>query len=202
VVHKSLSIIKQPWDIAAAGAWALPANSYPTKAEFGKAWDQLIDNEILQPLDIAGRPGWPASRNRSDTWGHFETENGVRPHNPGDSYQFPAWMQPGGDLSMTLRDYTKFLQENLRGLRGDSSFLRPESFRRLHSPWNGEDARGWGTSDGGRSSEQAGSARTFLAIGRIWTKEDRGLAVVCNAGGRRATRQCSNLVAEFSQEIH
>jgi len=167
----------------------------------GKVWDQLIKSEILQPLGLGGGPGWPASKNRNDTWGHFETEDGVRPHDPGDSYQFPAWAQPGGDLSMTLRDYTKFLQENLRGLRGDSSFLKMESFRRLNSPWDGENARGWGTSDDGKSSEQAGSARTFLAIGRIWPKEERGLAVVCNAGGSRATKQCSNLAAELSAKI-
>jgi len=96
---------------------------------------------------------------------------------------------------MRLRDYITFLQENLRGLQGDSALLKRESFRRLHAPWDRENGRGWGTSDGGKSSEQAGSAMTFLAIGRIWLDQDRGLAVVCNAGGRRATKHCSDLAA-------
>jgi D-alanyl-D-alanine carboxypeptidase len=167
-----------------------------------KSWDQLITTEILQPLKINGGSGWPAAKNRNETWGHFETENGLRPHDPGDSYQFPAWMQPGGDLHMRLRNYITFLQENLRGLRGHSSLLKRESFRRLHSPWDGENGRGWGTGDGGKSSEQAGSAMTFLAIGRIWPEEDRGLAVVCNAGGRRATKQCSDLAAVLGKAPH
>jgi D-alanyl-D-alanine carboxypeptidase len=165
----------------------------------GKSWDQLITTEVLQPLKMGGGSGWPAAKNKDETWGHFETENGLRPHDPGDSYQFPAWMQPGGDLHMRLRDYITFLQENLRGLRGDSSLLKRESFRRLHAPWDGENGRGWGTSDGGKSSEQAGSAMTFLAIGRIWPEEDRGLTVVCNAGGTRATKQCSDLAAILSK---
>jgi hypothetical protein len=104
-------------------------------------------------------------------------------------------MQPGGDLHMRLGDYIIFLQQNLRGVRGDSSLLKRESFRRLHAPWDGENGRGWGTSDGGESSEQAGSAMTFLAVGRIWPEEDRGLTVVCNAGGTRATKRCADLAA-------
>jgi CubicO group peptidase (beta-lactamase class C family) len=168
----------------------------------GKSWDQLIRTEILQPLKLNGGPGWPAAQHRNDTWGHFETENGLRPHDPGDSYQFPAWMQPGGDLHMRLCDYVVFLRENLRGLRGDSWFLKRESFRRLHAPWDGENGRGWGTGDGGKWSEQAGSAMTFLAIGRIWPDEDRGLAVVCNAGGKRATKHCSELAGVLGKMSH
>jgi CubicO group peptidase (beta-lactamase class C family) len=167
-----------------------------------KSWDQLITMQILQPLKISGGYGWPAARDRSDTWGHFETENGLRPHDPDDSYQFPAWMQPGGDLHMRLRDYITFLQENLRGLRGGSSLLKPDSFRRLHSTWDGENGRGWGTGDGGKSSEHAGSAMTFLAIGRIWPGEDRGLAVFCNAGGRRATKYSSDLATVLGKAAY
>jgi D-alanyl-D-alanine carboxypeptidase len=169
------------------------------EAATGTSWDRLIAAEILKPLRIHGGAGWPAAGNPKETWGHFESENGLRAHDPGDSYRFPAWMQPGGDLHMPLGGYVAFLQENLRGLGGASSLLRQASFRRLHSPWDGENARGWGVGEDGKSSEQAGSARTFLAIGRIWPEEDRGLAIVCNAGGRRAARHCSELAAALAK---
>jgi len=163
-----------------------------------KSWDQLIVMEVLQPLKMQGGFGWPVAKSKSETWGHFETEDGLRPHDPTDSYQFPAWMQPGGDLYMRLCDYIVFLQENLRGLRGASTFLKQESFRRLHTAWDGENARGWGVGDDKRSSEQAGSARTFLAMGRIWPDDDRGVAVVCNAGGRRAAKRCTDVAATLA----
>jgi CubicO group peptidase (beta-lactamase class C family) len=96
-------------------------------------------------------------------------------------------------VELSLEDYARFLQVNLRGLEGrDTTLLKAATIKHLHtSPVSPPDkyGLGWGLQDfdGVPASVHVGSAGTFYAITIIQPKLDLGVAVFANAGGERAT---------------
>ena len=100
------------------------------------------------------------------------------------------YMLPAGGMAMTLGEYVKFLQMNLRGLRGeDSAFLSAKTIQRLHSsPMHDQYALGWeiGLINGVRESTHSGSDGSFYALMGLRPSQDVGVAVVLNSAGSRS----------------
>jgi CubicO group peptidase (beta-lactamase class C family) len=98
---------------------------------------------------------------------------------------------PGSRVS--LDDYARFLQINLRGLQGrDTPILKSATIKHLDtSPVSPPDnfALGWGVQDfeGAPASVHVGSAGAFYVVTIIQPSRDLGVAVFTNAGGERAT---------------
>ena len=73
--------------------------------------------------------GFPLSGDRNQRWCHVETQKGFKPV-PGGAVELPSYLLPAGGIAMTLDNYAKFLQMNLKGLEGRNTrfFLpRPSS---------------------------------------------------------------------------
>jgi CubicO group peptidase (beta-lactamase class C family) len=171
------------------GGYAIAAAMGEWKA--GKPWEELIQSRLLLPLGITATSGWPAAHGAQQPWGHEGTNSGFIPHSPDledDPLRAPPAIAPAGDLSMSVRDYAKFIQLHLRGLRGEPRLLSAAGFRRLHTPV-GNYAMGWGEVDlnGERTATHDGSTGTFWAT--VWMQPRRNLAVavLINAGGDRAS---------------
>jgi CubicO group peptidase (beta-lactamase class C family) len=160
------------------------------EARTGMSWEELLQTRLLQPLGIRATFGWPAANDPSQPWGHDEVGSTFVPHPPDlatDPLRMPAAIAPAGDLSLSVRDYARFVQLHLRGLRGRPELLSAASFTRLHTP-TGNYAMGWGEIelDGERTATHDGSTGTFWAT--VWMQPGRDLAVavLVNAGGSRA----------------
>lgn len=166
----------------------------------GSSWEELVSSQVLQPLSIHALFGFPLSAHRSQPWGHVETNTGFKPV-PGGAVQMPPYMLPAGGMAMTLGDYGKFLQMNLKGLTGeDSAFLSAKTIQKLHSPpMQDEYALGWGATqiDGVPSSTHAGSAGSFYAIVALQPSRDEGVAMVLNSGGERSSEAAESLLHAF-----
>jgi len=158
------------------------------EAVMEESWESLLQTRLFHPLGVRGGYGWPAAADRSQPWGHQRRLfRGVRPHDPDGRYQLGALLAPAGDVHMSIEDYARFLQDHLRGLRGQDGLLRAATVQRLHQP-TGEYALGWIARPlaGARASAHEGSAGTFHAIAVLQPERDLAVAVFVNAGFEQA----------------
>jgi CubicO group peptidase (beta-lactamase class C family) len=167
------------------------------EARTGRPWEELLQERLLRPLGISAVFGWPAAADRSAPWGHEPSSVGFIPHDPAladDPFRMPPAIAPAGDLSMSVRDYARFIQLHLRGLTGRAELLRPETFARLHDPVE-HYAMGWGEVDidGVRTATHDGSTGTFWATAWIQPSRDVAVAVLVNAGGERAAEAAARV---------
>ncbi len=163
----------------------------------GSSWEDLVTSQVLEPLGMRAIFGFPLSAGRNQPWGHFETDKGFIAL-PGGVAQDPPYMQPAGGMAMALGDYVRFLQMNLKGLRGENSaFLSAKTIQRLHtSTTHDQYALGWGTSqiDGVPESTHAGSDGSFYALVALQPSRDMGVAVVLNSSGERSSEAADALL--------
>jgi CubicO group peptidase (beta-lactamase class C family) len=167
----------------------------------GESWESLLRVRVFKPLDIDGTYAWSSAPDLNQPWGHHETRTGAKPVNPLDpNERLPPIIWPAGSVELSLDDYARFLQINLRGLQGhDTPLLKAETIKHLHtSPVTPPDkyGLGWGLQDfdGAPSSVHVGSAGTFYAVTIIQPTRDLGAAVFVNAGAERATAAATDTI--------
>lgn len=152
----------------------------------GKPVETLLQQKLFAPLGITtARFDWPATgRLTTQPWGHAATETGFVPVNPLDpNTRAPAWANAAGNVSLSTGDFARFVQLHLRGLRGTSNYLAPDTFARLHSPVDGY-ACGWAIQqiEGEPTiSHHAGGTDLFYAVMVVVPDLDRAAVVVVNA---------------------
>jgi CubicO group peptidase (beta-lactamase class C family) len=154
----------------------------------GKPYEQLMREMVFLPLGMtmakvggAGDPGQPQ--------GHVPSPNGLQVRN--FTGKLPEMTAPAGDITCSIGDLARFAAFHLAGMQGKGRLLKPETFRRLHTPppvLPGQEryACGWEivtelTPEPFQG--HGGSNGTFRAQIALFPK--RGLAVVAatNAGG-------------------
>jgi CubicO group peptidase (beta-lactamase class C family) len=158
-------------------------------------WETLVTAEIFEPLEMDAGLGWPAQ-----VWGHTDDDGELKPSDPDGPYRLGPETAPAGDVSATIHSYAKFVQMHLRGLRGASALVSPETFRHLHTPDEGY-AYGWGVQqfEGATASVHSGSADTFYAVVVLQAERDLAVATVTNAAGERAQKAAVELTRELVQ---
>ena len=166
----------------------------------GESWESLVRARVFKPLALTGAFAWSDSADLNQPWGHYETRGGSRPVDPRDpDERVPPIIWPAGSVELSLDDYARFLQVNLRGLEGrDTPLLKAETVKHLHtSPVTPPDrfGLGWGLQDfdAAPASVHVGSAGAFYAITIIQPTRDLGVAVFANAGGAGATAAATDV---------
>ena len=170
----------------------------------GESWETLVRARIFKPLGLAGAFAWSDAPDVNQPWGHYETRDGARPVDPSNpSERVPPIIWPAGSVELSLEDYARFLQINLRGLQGrDTELLKAATVKHLHtSPVSPPDkyGLGWGLQefDGAPASVHVGSAGTFYAITIIQPTRNLGVAAFANAGGERAKAAATDAAKEL-----
>lgn len=131
----------------------------------GLSWEELMIRTFKDSLGLDIGFSWPNKQDEDQPWGHWTEDGKVYSCPPDDDYDL-NWIEPGGDVNISIPNYCKFIQLNLRGLAGEDSYLKASTYRFLHTDLRGPVyAYGWADFvKGGRSySYHAGSAGTFLA---------------------------------------
>ncbi len=149
----------------------------------GQNFATLLTDLVLRPLNITPQFDWPAAGGADQPWGHERMNNRWVPNDPQDvENQFPRVLTPAGNLSISVADYARFIQAQLRGLRGRAGGLSAAGYRRLHTPI-GDFALGWIVRDlgGAKTSAHDGSAGTFYALAAIQPDRNRAVVVFANA---------------------
>jgi D-alanyl-D-alanine carboxypeptidase len=155
----------------------------------GKPWETLIQEEVFAPLNINGSFGWPVDTSSHQPLGHIrpaewklsdQTDWVILP----DSMHYSCeLLEPAGDVSVPMRDYCLFLQENLKALNGQGTLLKQPTYQFLFYGRKGY-AMGWGNpvGRGNHYLSHDGSAGTFYCRNLLCREKQAGLAIFANSG--------------------
>ncbi len=166
----------------------------------GRLWTDLIAEELFKPLKINSTIGWPALADINQPWGHKipEGDSLLRPQSPLVNFidQDDELMTPAGNYTMSLADYTKFLQLNLMGLNGKDTLLKSTNFNYLHYCNYNPSIKlfpfysiGWvafGTKDGHSISSHTGADATCYCLTALHNDLNWGLTIAINAANERS----------------
>jgi CubicO group peptidase (beta-lactamase class C family) len=161
-----------------------------------KPWEELLRQRIFDPLGMSsagfGAPG--VADAVTQPRGHRRGN----PVEPGPLADNAPVIGPAGTVHLSLADWGKFAALHLAGARGESDFLRQETFQRLYTPSPGGDiAIGWGVQRRGaigRLLTHAGSNGSWFA--RIVLAPERNLAILVtmNMSGAEAEKATDGVV--------
>ena len=178
-----------------------------------ETWEQALTAEILTPLGISGKYGWPGASDPNQPWGHTWHNNMWVPNDPNSADNlFPEVLNPAGNLSMSLGDDAKWALLNLRGLQGvNSPILSAASIQKLHTaigvpPGQPGYALGWGLAviNGHLVSYHLGSAGTFDAEIAIDATADRAIVIMANgdnSGGNYTPNSTLQIMDNFTIQL-
>ena len=165
------------------------------EAKTGKTWEELIREQIFQPLGITnagfGAPG--ASGKFDQPCGHKQVSGKLVPLDPADpEADNPLALGPAGTINITLKDWMRFAQDQLDGEHGRGKLLRAETYRKLHTPVKDNYALGWGAKldDDGVPLviTHNGSNGNWVAEVRIMPKHAIIILLATNAGTEGANQ--------------
>ena len=158
----------------------------------GKKWARLLD-EFNAALDLNFAIGYP-SPDTLGNFGHLQRkipwlkQNPFRIVPPDSLDGLLEIFSPAGNLSIDLESYTKFIQMHLKGLRGQSRFLSPQTYHFLHRGFE-KYALGWYSgkvrSTGESFSYHGGSLGSYSSAVFICPARELAIIVLTNAAGSK-----------------
>lgn len=157
----------------------------------GQPWEKAITEEVFKPLQMnsAGFGGTGMPGQIDQPWPH--TDDGQPTAENGPEMDNPPVMGPAGRVHCSIQDWAKFIQDQLRGARGEAALLKPESYQKLQTPPFGGDyalgwivvQRGWG---GGTVLNHGGDNTMNFANVWVAPKRDFAILVCLNQSGDTA----------------
>lgn len=164
-----------------------------------KSWEELVKLILTQRLNLDVAFGWPNRNFKNQAFGHWEEDGEIIALHPTVDYDL-KWIEPGGDLSMKIEDYAKFIQLNLQGLKGKDNLLKSETYQFLHFGLPTYSI-GWANfiAKGNHNSEHAGSDGTFFSYTVIQPNLDKAFIVLVNNGSEKAQNGVFELVEELKR---
>jgi CubicO group peptidase (beta-lactamase class C family) len=144
----------------------------------GKPYKELV-SDLGNQLGISFGFGAPNSMDTLQPWGH---DSQLNPESPGDNFKL-NWLLAAGNIHISLPDYVKFIQLQLKGLSGQSDLLSKEEFIFLHYGFT-RFAVGWfwQTDENNQIySYNVGNPGTFLTKVYVYKDLDRAYILFANA---------------------
>ena len=172
----------------------------------GQSWERAITDEVFKPLQMnsAGFGGTGTPGQIDQPWPH--AGDGQPTAQNGPDMDNPPVMGPAGRVHCSIQDWAKFVQDQLRGARGESALLKPESYQKLQTPPFGSDyalgwivvERGWG---GGTVLNHAGD--NTMNFANVWVAPKKNFAIlVCvNQSGDTAFQASDEAVGAMIKLI-
>ena len=99
-----------------------------------ESWETLVNTMIFAPLGLQGEFGTLALRQKNAIFGHtLDTlTQKWQPYTLNEP-MIPQVLAPYNDIDLSIGDYAKFLQENLKGIKGEPSLLTAKTVQFLHN---------------------------------------------------------------------
>jgi len=165
-------------------------------------WEELITARLFNPLKMKSAGfGPPGTKDQVDQpWGHTRDGGKVKPSQSDN----PPAIAPGGRVHCTLDDLARFVEIHLQGER-KGGLLKPETFRRLHTPPEGGDyACGWVVVKrswaGGNALMHNGSNTMWYLV--MWLAPEKNFAVIAatNIAGPGTEKGCDEVASAMIQQ--
>jgi CubicO group peptidase (beta-lactamase class C family) len=178
------------------------------------SWESLMQKRIFNPLGMQtcgfgamGTPGKTDPKKIDQPWQHTVLTLGVhKPIEPGPLADNPPAIGPAGTVHCSIVDWGKFITAHLRGKQGEKGILKPETFKRLHTPpFGGDYGFGWLMADrswaGGRALNHAGSNTQNFAIVWMAPAKDFAVLIMTNQAGGDTFNACDATAAALIQHF-
>lgn len=132
-----------------------------------KSWEQLVEKVFNQDLKLNVKISWPENQKTKDTWGHsFENEK-LTPIPSNTDYHLD-YTEPAGDINIELKDYVKFIQLNLQGLKGQNNYLTAKTYQFIHKGIDNYSLGWYNIYENGKElSTHSGTAGTYYTLVHI-----------------------------------
>jgi CubicO group peptidase (beta-lactamase class C family) len=147
----------------------------------GRTWEEAIRDEVFVPLKMtsAGFGGTGTRGQIDQPWPH--DGDGQAMSENGSAMDNPPVMGPAGRVHCTIQDWARFIQDQLRGARGEPALLAPASYQKLHTPpFGGDYALGWILVErewsGGIALNHGGD--NTMNIANAWIAPNRDFAIL------------------------
>ncbi len=160
-------------------------------------WDTLRGT-ILDTLNMKTHSLFPAQLKANETNGHkkWALANKYRSIPIKDEFVVPPYFQPAGHLSISVEQYSRFIQMNLRGLLGMDNYVSSETYHYLHYGIQNY-AMGWYNGTIGNTTSKfsyhGGSLGTYSSMAFISADDRLAIVILINAGGKNADKMRSDL---------
>jgi len=133
----------------------------------GKSWEQLIEKVFNKDLKLNVKSSWPENQKAKDTWGH-SFENGKLIPVPSNTDYHLDYTEPAGDINIKLKDYIKFIQLNLQGLKGYNNYLSAKTYQFIHKGIANYSLGWYNIYENGKElSTHSGTAGTYYTLVHI-----------------------------------
>ena len=167
----------------------------------GSSWEELVTTTFSE-LQLRHLIGFPNRHDEHQPWGHrMQATSGgdsvLAPLGPTSRYQGFDYMAPAMELSMPLPDFARLVQLHLRGLLGQSNYLKSSTYQAIHFG-KPNYSYGWvvggSAGRGGLISTHSGTTRTFFIYTAIYPSQRVAFVAIANAGGNAAKKACHEAV--------
>jgi len=147
----------------------------------GKSWEQLVEKVFNKDLKLHVKLSWPENQKKKDTWGHTFENDTLKPV-PSTTNDKLDIDQPAGDINIRLKDYVKFIQLNLQGLKGENNYLKASTYQFLHKGVENY-SMGWFNiyENGKEFSTHAGTVGTYYTLVHIDRTKNKAYIIFTNS---------------------
>lgn len=166
----------------------------------GKPWEELLKEYFNKPLGVSVKTGWPNNVSPTEPWGHWIESERYTAVDPKHWYHIPLVLTGAMDANVTMGDYIKFIQDELRGLRGEKATLPLRAYELMHYSYPAY-ALGWGNLEvnGTHISECDGTAGTFYSHVELFKEKNLAVIVFCNSGDTSGKGAALNLARSLRE---
>ncbi len=166
----------------------------------GKPWEELLKEYVNKPLGITVKTGWPNLLSPAEPWGHWMEADRYIALDPKYWFHVSPAFTGAADANITIHDYARFVQDELKGLRGEKAVLAPRMYEIMHTVYP-QYAFGWTNLvvNGNHISECDGTLGSFYSHVEIIKEKNIAVIVLCNSGdtgGKGAVLNLARLLRE------
>jgi CubicO group peptidase (beta-lactamase class C family) len=132
-----------------------------------KSWEQLVEKVFNQDLKLDVKFSLPENQKTKDTWGHSFDNDKLIPVPSNTDYHLD-FTEPAGDLNIKIKDYSKFIQLNLQGLKGNNNYLNAKTYQFIHKGIENYSLGWYNIYENNKElSTHAGTAGTYYSLVHI-----------------------------------
>ena len=111
-------------------------------------YEQMMAEKLFKPLKMNrarfGTPASPGSKTSADgPWEHVLQNGKVTPVAPDPAQSAQTRSPVGRNICCSVADFGRFAAVHLQGARGKSKFLKPDTFKNIHTAVLSGHAPGW-----------------------------------------------------------
>lgn len=159
-----------------------------------KSWEQLTDQYINKALNIKVEFGFPALKDSTQPWGHWDNYFDLTAHIDDYWARFFPPIAPAGNINISMNDFILFVRDHLLALQNKKSVIGMEKAEHLLFE-KANYATGWYNTKwrGMNIAFCPGRGGLFSSYVEIIKEKNIGIIVMCNSGSVDGRSGVSNL---------